>query len=575
MWSRFSLPVRSLALALPLAAAVGCATTPAATEPAGEPAAPTAAPAPQAAEPAAAPRAAEPAAEPATEAPSGEPEVWLEPPEGQDWLTDERGMQYYTIRFPKVEGTYSRVDEDTIRIATGLPFDVAEEGDDYFVVKVYRAERRPPRAEQPGYTPPPVSAPIEERVPPETDRFAFAPFDAGLPTRGQWRNGFEIVDFDGDGHLDIVHGPARKESPVPRIFLGDGAGSWRPFPVRELPADQRLDYGDVAVADFDGNGTLDLALGVHIRGVMVLLHDGDGRFRSWSRGLPYSQPDRDEGVGGFSSRTLVAVDWNGDGRTDLAALGEGLRMVRPDATGFRPSSSDLVIFLNQGDGSWVEQPTGAQRRIRGEDLVVTDLDADGRPDLVAGSMSTAAADLLFLNRGGEAEVSRLQGVPERAVTPAVAADDFDGDGRVDLAVAYMVLGDDGWRSGVDVHLARGEGWERRSLLEYPGRLRVGALAPGRLPGDDHLDLLATDWQGRAWLFLGDGRGGFTLEATPELHKVEEGCDPYDAQLADLDGQPGDEIVVAYAGEEGGEMIFGHMPKCRHGGAIAVWKARPR
>jgi hypothetical protein len=32
----------------------------------------------------------------------------------------------------------------------------------------------------------------------------FEPFDEGLPRSGQWRYGFELVDMNGDGHLDIV-----------------------------------------------------------------------------------------------------------------------------------------------------------------------------------------------------------------------------------------------------------------------------------------------------------------------------------------------------------------------------------
>lgn len=559
----------------------GCASAPSSTAPAADE--PSAAAALEAgAATAAAPEAVETdeAEEPAAAAAAapGEPELWIELPEGEEWQTDEDGKLYFTWNFPKVEGTYSRISENRIRVTHGLPFDVAEEGDDYFLVKVYRVERQRSTTDRRAFAEPPAEVKVEV-VEPQSDRYAFTAFDNGLPKQGQWRNGFVLVDFDGDGHMDIVHGPPRKQSPVPRIFLGDGAGNWRLMPIRELPPNLRLDYGDVAVADFDGDGRLDLALGVHIRGLVVLLHDGDGRFRSWSEGLPYAQPERGEGTGTFSTRTLAAVDWNGDGRPDIAAFGEGLRMVRPDATEFSAGASDAKIFLNGGDGTWESVAFGGTRHLRGEDMAIADLDGDGRPDLLAGSMSTGAAEILFFNReGGEGatiDPELLPGVPASAVIPAVAVGDFDGDGRTDVVIAYTALGADGWRSGIDLHLARGEGWERRPVLELSSHLQIGGLASGRLPGDDHLDLVAVDWTGRAWVFLGDGQGGFTLEASPELASVGMGCTGYAVELADLDGVPGDEIVIAYAGEPGGEMIFGQAPRCADEGGIAVWKAVPR
>ena len=72
-----------------------------------------------------------------------------------------------------------------------------------------------------------------------------------------------------DGHLDIVHSPARKAPGPPVIFLGDGKGNWRRWSEAKFP---RLpyDYGDAAVGDFNGDGHPDIALGVHLRGLLAL-----------------------------------------------------------------------------------------------------------------------------------------------------------------------------------------------------------------------------------------------------------------------------------------------------------------
>ncbi len=49
-----------------------------------------------------------------------------------------------------------------------------------------------------------------------------------LPKEGLWQMSFDLVDFNGDGNLDIVAPPARKGSyAYPAIFLGDGRGAFR------------------------------------------------------------------------------------------------------------------------------------------------------------------------------------------------------------------------------------------------------------------------------------------------------------------------------------------------------------
>ena len=144
----------------------------------------------------------------------------------------------------------------------------------------------------------------------------------GLPQTGQWRNGFDLADFDGDGRLDLAHGPPRRSLGPPSIFLGKTDlefQRWEELSFPEMP----FDYGDAAAADFDGDGHADLALGVHYRGLVVLSGDGGGVFRVQASFLAAEAGESEAPV--FSSRALAVGDVDGDGRPDIVALGEGPR----------------------------------------------------------------------------------------------------------------------------------------------------------------------------------------------------------------------------------------------------------
>ncbi|RPH53989.1 VCBS repeat-containing protein, partial [bacterium] len=139
-------------------------------------------------------------------------EAALEPPDGK-WLVDDRGREYFTTEVERVEGQYKWMDEARTRVrlaqAYGLTFDVASYDETKFLVKIYRPVPRPARPAKVEPSPEEVEAAYRVAIP-SADRLSFTPFSEGLPTRGQWRQGFAIADIDRDGHPDIVHGPARK-----------------------------------------------------------------------------------------------------------------------------------------------------------------------------------------------------------------------------------------------------------------------------------------------------------------------------------------------------------------------------
>jgi hypothetical protein len=506
------------------------------------------------------------------------------PPDGK-WLVDEQGRQYFVDKIPKQEGGYIWLNPEKtqVQVRYGGVYDVVGQDENSFQIKIYRVDTAVRSGPASAEITPEKLAAVAATYRNETgtsDRLQLEPFGRGLPASGQWRNGFRIADMNGDGHPDIVHGPSRKGSRQPAIFLGDGKGNWRPWSEAKFP---RLpyDYGDVAVADFNGDGRMDLVLAVHLRGLLVLVSDGPegSSFKEWDRGVDFhasGAPPAKEAI--FSSHTVASADMNGDGRPDIITLGEGPRLAQSNSPGEAaaspvPGGYGMVIYFNQGDGSWVRRSESPADRVRlhGDKVVVGDFTQDGKLDTILGSNVLGAKNILRIGAAGGAwTVADLKDL-RRGFVGGVSIADFNGDGRMDLAVGYLSVELNIWRTGIDVFLGRADGsWERRPVAVAENRSWLTALDSGDIDGDGKLDLAALTGEGETWILLGKGDGSFVREKTPEIPPAEGGCKGYDVRIADLDGEPGGEIVAEFAGEPSAMFAPNH---CANEGSLVAWKAR--
>jgi hypothetical protein len=491
-----------------------------------------------------------------------------------DVRRDEQGRGYTVRTIPKRQAV--RVDATHVRTNWGIVLDfVGEDGTNY-QYKLYEvSEVTPAPAATPNATDRKRVAASYASHTRSSNRLQFTPFGTGLPTQGQWRDGFDLADVDGDGKLDLVHGPPRTGQPVPRIFLGDGRGNWRLWREAKYPQ-LPYDYGDAAAGDLDGDGHVDLVLSSHLRGFAALRGDGRGGFTSMGRGLELAA------LGGgaaapFSSRAFRLVDWNADGRLDILALGEGPRLDLQrggNKRGLAGAAMGVALFLNGGKDGWRR----ADHRdpadgIFGQAIAVGDFDADGRRDFVTASGILGRTDLVYLGTAdGDWRQLTVPAIRQFAYVRAVASADFDGDGRDDLAIGYLSYELETWRSGVDLLLARsGDTFERQVLTSVEDKTGVFALATGDLDGDHARDLVALTGNGETMIFLGDGHGRFTHEKTPPPAWTGL-CRGVHAELRDLDGDGRDDVIAAFAEESSdstGEQ------RCPQGGGIAAWKPVPR
>lgn len=497
--------------------------------------------------------------------------------EDYEWFTDDKGQRYRIGEIPKVARTFSRPREGWVRFPGGATFLLEKESDDTFYVRVYnrtRPEERPVRRKEP--TPAEV-AEVEGRYDFEieqVDRLALEAFDAGLPNRGQWRDGFDLADMNGDGHVDIVFGPARKSSRSPVIFLGDGAGHWRPWTEATFES-AAYDYGDAIVGDWNNDGNLDIALGVHLRGVLALVGDGKGNFKLSTKGIDFDVPGSKTALSAFSSKSLAAVDWNGDGLTDILALGEGPKRNTGNPNEVVQGSVGVQVFLRQENGTWKAVRLSPPRdRNFGSGFALLDVNEDGRQDVVTATSQLGNSWLVLESTSPEtAEIAQLEGLPERAVIDTVRKGDFNQDGREDLVLTYRanVLGK--WRAGIDVMLHTESGWERHGVLSLLQREPFRAIAVGHLDKDGKLDVAALDDFGVVRILLGEGDGSFVEELVVETPGARIGCQGYDVEVRDLDGDGYGDLVAAFAGEPQGMAAFTgtNVAGCVGGGRLAAWR----
>jgi len=141
-----------------------------------------------------------------------------------------------------------------------------------------------------------------------------------------------VGDFDGDGTLDLAVNSALRGTNAVVILLGNGDGTFRQTVKYEFGAT----VDAPVVADFRGNGDLDLAVAEPLAGdVLILLGNGDGTFGEPTTYHPSSF------VAG-----VMAGDFNGDGKLDLAAAeanpsGAGILLGNGDGT-FRVSTYSIL-----------------------------------------------------------------------------------------------------------------------------------------------------------------------------------------------------------------------------------------
>lgn len=168
-------------------------------------------------------------------------------------------------------------------------------------------------------------------------------------------------DFNRDGKADLA--VALSNTNEASVLIGNGDGTFQP--ARTLLVAFGV-YMGIRVEDFNLDGRLDLATTMG-GAASVLLGNGDGTF----------QPAR---VFQMDSTQLATGDINGDGF--------------PDLVGVSAPFSVAVVLLGHGDGSFDAQQPFQTGKLP-VDLVVVDLNGDGKVDIVTGNQGEGTVTALL------------------------------------------------------------------------------------------------------------------------------------------------------------------------------------
>ncbi|HPC82940.1 MAG TPA: VCBS repeat-containing protein [Thermoanaerobaculaceae bacterium] len=355
---------------------------------------------------------------------------------------------------------------------------------------------------------------VEHPLPAFCDRIHFEERSAGLPNQGRWGLGLAVADMNGDGLPDLVLPPPRLGVPRPVIVLQTPDG-WRTWETVTWP-DVKLDYGDVEVADFDGDGHLDIAIACHFLRIYVMYGNGKGDFTR-----VVELPRASERI---TSRAIAQADFDGDGRQDLVALAE---LDVDLATNAQHIGALVQVLLNTSKGWQAVAIEGGDQHIYGDHVAAGDLDGDGHPDFVVASHKNANRRFMFVNRGDGRSFQPIENreFPNLGYVFGVAAGDLDGrPGAEELMGAFQNV-----RAGSRQYPMNGvvvyklertsEGFEvQRNVVAVDGRELDAYVSAAILDvdGDGRNDLVMGRRTGAVEIYLQGLEGQFFREQSPEL-----------------------------------------------------------
>ncbi|MEO8761286.1 MAG: FG-GAP-like repeat-containing protein, partial [Bacteroidia bacterium] len=316
-------------------------------------------------------------------------------------------------------------------------------------------------------------------------------------------------DFNGDGHPDLA--VAIVTPSVVSILLGNGTGG---FGTAVQYTTNTQPYA-ICSADFNGDGKADVAVANNgtFQGFSVMLGNGTGGLGS---STSYT-------AGGANPAGIATADFNGDGKKDIVI------------TNTNSSPGKVSVYIGTGSGTF-GAATNYNVGTSPYGVIATDISGDGKADIITANQGSNDVTVLLNLAGsfsslGSFSVSSGTGAGPVGITSA----DFNGDGKIDLATANNGTG------SASILLASTGTGQFSTGTAYPvGGTGTYGIVSADFDGDGKMDLAVCNYSSNnIFVLTGNGIGGLN---TAVIYNVAS--TPVKIACVDFDGDGKPDLATA-------------------------------